>query len=180
VSGVPFGQLSGPRQVVGAVVDRLGAHPGHSARFHLRLIATGTGLERERVDEVLALVGLIEAADRRIATYSTGMKQRLALGAALLGDPEILVLDEPSNGLDPDGVRWMRGLLRDSAASGAAVFMSTHQLAELASVVDRLVVLDAGQVLAEGTVEDLADRTGADSVEQIVFALTDPVSEVPS
>lgn len=169
VSGRRLADHPAPQRVVGAALDRLGAHPGASGRRHLLLLATAGGLPVERVDEVLDLVGLGDAADKRVRAYSTGMRQRLALAAALMADPQILVLDEPSNGLDPLGIHWLRELLRARADAGAAVFVSTHHLADLADVVDHLVVLGRGRLVAAGPVDRLLDDAGAASIEELVL-----------
>lgn len=177
IDGAPYRELVDPRRTVGCVLDRLGAHPGLSGRSHLRFVATGAGIHRGEMDlvieQVLKRVGLVDAADRKLGGYSTGMKQRLALAAALLAEPRVLLLDEPARGLDPAGIRWMRAMLRESADSGAAVFVSTHQLAELASVVDHVVVIGAGQIVAAEPAADLLARTGETTLEDAVFALTD-------
>ena len=170
VAGRRLRDIESPRRLVGAVVDRLGADPGISGRRHLSLIATSADLSPNRIEEVLDTVGLTDAAHRRVKTYSTGMRQRLALAAALLGRPEILVLDEPSNGLDPAGIRWLRELLRSRADAGAAVFVSTHQLAELEAVVDHLVVLDRGRMIAAGPSVELLGVSGASSIEDLLLA----------
>jgi len=134
-------------------------HPGRSAAQHLRIIATATGLPRRRVDEVLGLVGLADAAGRRVGGFSLGMRQRLSLAGALLGDPGVLVFDEPLNGLDPDGIRWLRGLLRELAAENRTVFVSSHLLSEVAQTVDDVVVLTRGRLRAQTTLADLVART---------------------
>lgn len=170
VAGRPMHEHPDPRRVVGAVVDRLGAHPGLTARRYLSLLVRATDLPADRVEPQLRMVGLDDAADRRIRTYSTGMRQRLALAAALIGDPRILVLDEPSSGLDPQGIRWMRGLLRERADAGTAVFVSTHQLAELASVVDRVVAIDRGRLIAAGPVDEVLSATGTATIEDLLVA----------
>ncbi len=171
--GRPYGQHEQPRSVVGAVVDRIGAHPAHSARRHLSLIATSAGLEPDRVEGALDEVGLLDVADKPIGRYSTGMTQRCALAVALLGTPDNLMLDEPANGLDPVGIRWLRGRLRRWADDGRAVMVSSHQLAELSTVVDRLVVLRLGSVVFAGPADEL--RAGSRSLEDAVFDLvTDP------
>jgi ABC-2 type transport system ATP-binding protein len=139
---------------LGVHIDATGAHPGRSARNHLRSLAALARLPNERVDEVLTTVGLDGAADRRVGGYSTGMRQRLGLASALLGDPEILVLDEPLNGLDPQGIRWLRTLLRERAASGRTVLLSSHVLTEAAQTVDDVVVIHRGRLVSQGPIED--------------------------
>jgi len=156
VAGHRYRELEAPRRVVGAALDGPGAHPGHSARTHLRIIAAAAGLPRRRVDEVLELVDLGAEAGRRVGGYSMGMRQRLALAAALLGDPQVLVLDEPGNGLDPAGMLWLRGLLRGLADDGRAILVSSHLLGELTEVADRIAILDRGRLVAEASVGDLA------------------------
>ncbi len=171
IDGTEYGSHPVPRHVVGSALNRLGAHPGLSARRHLTMIAAGIRLRRSHVDRVLDMVGLGDASDRRVSTYSTGMKQRLALAAALLTDPPILVLDEPASGLDPSGVRWLRELLRDRADDGAAVFVSTHQLAELSTIVDHVVVIEQGHITASEPADELLRRTGTSRLEDAVFSL---------
>lgn len=167
--GLPYGELADPRTAVGAVVDRIGAHPGHTARRHLTMVALGAGIAVERVEAALDEVGLLDVADKRIGQFSMGMTQRCALAAALLGSPETLILDEPANGLDPTGIRWLRTKTRSWADEGRAVIVSTHQLAELATVVDHLVVLHRGRVAHQGRADALA-RHGT-SLEDAVFDL---------
>jgi ABC-2 type transport system ATP-binding protein len=145
---------------LGVYIEPCGAHPGRSARNHLRSLAALAGLPRSRVDEVLVLVGLEQAAGRRVGTYSTGMRQRLGLGAALLGDPQILVLDEPLNGLDPQGIRWLRTFLRGHAASGKTVLLSSHVLSEAAQTVDDVVVIHKGRLIRQGSIDELAQLGG--------------------
>ena len=174
VDGRPYAELATPRLKIGAALNRLGAHPGHSARQHLSSIARASRISGERVKAVLEIVELDLAADRRVGTYSTGMSQRLALAVALLGEPDILLLDEPANGLDPGGIRWLRQFLRRSADTGAAVFVSTHQLAELETIVDHLVVLDNGHVINHSSTQQLLALTRTDRLEDAVLALTDP------
>jgi ABC-2 type transport system ATP-binding protein len=159
IHGRPYRELVSPRRQVGAVVDGPGAHPGHSARLHLSVLAMASGLARRRVDEVLDLVELTEHAGRRVGGFSMGMLQRLAIAGALLGDPGVLVLDEPANGLDPPGILWMRDLLRRLAADGRALLISSHLLAELAEVVDRVVIIDRGRLVADKPLDQLLDRT---------------------
>ena len=158
IDGLAYHQLADPVRQVGAALDSGSFHPGRSAAQHLRVITTATGLPRRRVDEVLGLVGLSDAAGRAVGGYSLGMRQRLSLAGALLGDPGVLVFDEPLNGLDPDGIRWLRGLLRELAAQGRTVFVSSHLLTEVAQTVDDVVVLSRGRLLAQTTLSDLVAR----------------------
>jgi ABC-2 type transport system ATP-binding protein len=155
VDGLRYGELASPRRTVGAVLDTMGFHPGRSGRNHLRGIACAAGLPRRRVDEVLVAVGLAAVADRRVDGYSHGMRRRLALAGALLGDPPVLVLDEPAAGLDPAGMAWLRRLLGDWAAQGRTVLFSSHVLAEVEAVADRVVIIDRGHIVHEGTAADL-------------------------
>jgi ABC-2 type transport system ATP-binding protein len=162
IDGRPYRELADPVRRVGAVLEASGFHPGRSARDHLRVLATAAGVAPRRVDEVLEQTGLAAAARRRAGGYSLGMRQRLGLAAALLGDPDILVLDEPANGLDPEGVHWLRGLVRGLADQGRTVLVSSHLLAEVAQTVDRVVIIDRGRLVAQSTLADLtagADRT---------------------
>ncbi len=162
VNGRPYAELASPLREVGALLDARAAHPGRSARDHLRWLAASNGLPRRRVDEVLALVGLERAARRRVGGFSLGMAQRLGIAAALLGDPPILLLDEPVNGLDPEGIRWIRGLLRSLAAEGRAVLVSSHLMGELEGTADHLIVIGRGRLLADAGVRELLDgATGA-------------------
>ncbi len=161
ILGEPYARLADPLRHVGALLEITGFHPGRSGRDHLRVSALQGGLASGRVDAVLAQVGMAEAADRRVGGYSLGMRQRLGLATAMLGDPEVLVLDEPGNGLDPAGVAWLRGFLRAYAAAGRTVFVSSHVLGEIAQVADRLVVIDRGRLVAEGPVEDITRGSGA-------------------
>ncbi|MGI8574111.1 MAG: ABC transporter ATP-binding protein [Egibacteraceae bacterium] len=158
IEGVPYRRLEHPGRVVGASLERSGAHPGRSARNHLRQLAAAEGLPFTRVDEVLATVDLSGAEDRRVGGYSLGMRQRLALGVALLGDPGILVLDEPANGLDPQGIRWLRDFLRTMAGEGRTVLVSSHVLAEVAQTVDDVVVISRGRLVHQGPMRDLIHR----------------------
>jgi len=156
IGGHRYRDLPHPAGTVGVVLEPNAFHPGRSGRNHLRIIAQATGLPIDRVDEALATVGLdSEAARRRVGTYSLGMKQRLSLAAALLDDPPVLVLDEPTNGLDPQGIRDLRGLLRDRAARGHTVLISSHLLSEVQHVVDDVVVINEGQLVTAGPIEDL-------------------------
>ena len=151
----PFLELEDPVRTVGAVLDGGMLHPGRSGRNHLRMIARSAGIGRSRVDELLELVGLAGAADRRAGGYSLGMRQRLGLATALLGDPKVLVLDEPANGLDPQGIRWLRDFLRSLAAEGRAVLVSSHVLAEVAQTADEVVVIARGRSVAQAPLVEL-------------------------
>ena len=158
IEGRRYGQLDDPVHTVGAVLDGGMLHPGRTGRMHLRMLAASAGIPKSRVDELLAMVGLEAAADRRAGGYSLGMRQRLGLAAALLGDPRVLVLDEPANGLDPQGIRWLRDFLRSLAAEGRAVLVSSHVLAEVAQTAHEVVVIARGrsvaQALARGAARD--------------------------
>lgn len=165
----PYRELDNPRTVVGAVVDRLGAHPSHSAREHLTMVAESAELAIRRVDEVLEEVGLTDVADKALRKYSMGMTQRCALASAMLGSPRTLLLDEPANGLDPGGIRWLRAKTRAWADEGRAVLVSTHQLAELSEVVDHLVVLDEARLIYHGEAGTLLDN--GRTLEAAVFDL---------
>jgi len=169
VNGVPYRQLRHPLRTVGALLDA-GAHPSRSARAHLTWLARSNGTPRSRVAEVLDTVGLADAARKRIGAFSLGMGQRLGLAAALLGDPEVLVLDEPVNGLDAEGIRWMRSFLRDYAAAGRTVLLSSHLMGEVAETADDLVVIDRGRIVTRGTVAEVT--AGHSSLEEAFFALT--------
>jgi len=158
--GRPYRKLPEPSREVGALLEASGFHPGRSARDHLRVLAMAAGIPAGRVDEVLGLVGLTDAATRRVGGYSLGMRQRLGLAAALLGDPRVLVLDEPANGLDPEGVHWLRVLLRHLAAEGRSVLVSSHVLAEMAQTVDHVVIIARGRLVAQSSLAELTARTG--------------------
>jgi ABC-2 type transport system ATP-binding protein len=144
-----------PARTVGVVLEPNAFHPGRTGRNHLRILADGAGIDPRRIIETLDAVGLTHAADRHVGGYSLGMRQRLGLAAALLGDPPVLVLDEPGNGLDPQGIRWLRDLLRERAAAGGTVFVSSHLLAEVEHLADEIVVLSHGQLVATGTLSEL-------------------------
>lgn len=158
--GTPFRDLDDPSGVVGAVLDLAAAHPSMTARGHLRTYAALGGHSVARVDEVIGSTGLTTYADRRIRGFSTGMRQRLALATALLGDPSVLVLDEPSNGLDPAGILWMRTFLRGFADAGGTVLISSHVLSELEQIVDGVVVIDQGRIVWTGSRDELTARGG--------------------
>ena len=156
IDGLPYRELPQPRRQVGAVLEAMGFHPARSGRNHLRVLARAAGIDQARIDGLLELVGLAGAADRRVGGYSLGMRQRLGLAAAMLGDPSTVVLDEPVNGLDPAGVAWARRLLRAWADEGRTVVVSSHLLTELAQVADRVVVIQNGRLVAETDMAALA------------------------
>ena len=160
ISGRSYADLEHPSGQVGAVLEDASFHPGRSARNHLRILATAGGHPLNRVDKVLAEVGLTKAAKQRVKGFSLGMRQRLAIAAALLGDPEVLILDEPSNGLDPPGIRWMRDLIRTQADHGRAVLVSSHMLSEVALSVDDLVVIAHGVLRASGSLAEVLGANG--------------------
>ena len=151
----PYRELEDPVRVVGAVLEGPQFHPGRTGRNHLRVLAAAAGLPTSRVDEMLSLVELNGAGDRRVKGYSLGMRQRLSLAGALLGDPRALVLDEPANGLDPQGIRWLRDFLRAQASDGRTVLVSSHVLAEMAQTVDEVVVISRGRLVAQGSLDEL-------------------------
>jgi len=159
IDGVRYRDLPQPARSVGTALDNDCFHPGRSAIEHLRITATAAGIGRRRAAEVLRMVGLTEAAGRRVGTFSLGMRQRLTLATTLLGDPGVLILDEPLNGLDPDGIRWMRDLLRQLARDGRTVLVSSHLLAEAAKTVDDVVGINCGRLAAKGPVTELTAAT---------------------
>ena len=159
IDGKPYRELLDPVRHVGAVLEASSFHPGRSARNHLRVVATAAGLPLARADEVLGQVGLAEAARRRVGGFSLGMRQRLGLATALLGDPAVLILDEPANGLDPEGVHWLRSFLRELADQGRTVLVSSHVLAEVAQTVDQVVIIAAGRLVTQSTLAALTART---------------------
>lgn len=173
IDGHPYRDLPSPRRRVGAVLEASGFHPSRTGRDHLRVVARGAGIDDTRIGPLLELVGLAGAADRRVGGYSLGMRQRLGLATAMLGDPTVVVLDEPANGLDPEGVSWVRRLLRAWADEGRTVLVSSHVLAEVAQVVDRVVVIRDGALVAETDVADLTGRVTVrvDRLEPMLAAL---------
>lgn len=178
VNGVPYARLRAPLREVGALLDARWVDPSRSARAHLRGLAASNGIPRRRVVEVLELVGLAEDARRPVKGFSLGMSQRLGLAAALLGDPGVLVLDEPVNGLDPAGVRWIRALLRGLAAEGRAVLLSSHLLTETAMTVDHVVVIARGRIVADERLDRLVPD--GSSLEETYLELTrDDRAHVP-
>ncbi|WP_456287257.1 ATP-binding cassette domain-containing protein [Paenibacillus sp. AK002] len=170
INGKPFSELHNPLATVGAALDGSGAHRMRTGRAHLRWIACAAGLSRSRVEEVLEIVGLTNAADKRVGNYSLGMGRRLGMAAALLGDPPILVLDEPVNGLDPEGIRWIRTFLRKRAESGNTVLLSSHLIGELAETVDDVVIIKQGTIVADGTLDEVIGNHS--TLEKAFFART--------
>ena len=171
VNGRRYAKHSAPLHEVGALLEARSIHPGRSAFDHLMALAYTHGIAKARVDEVIALTGLQSVARKRAGAFSLGMGQRLGIAAALLGDPQTVMLDEPVNGLDPEGVLWIRNLLTGLAAEGRTVFVSSHLMSEMALVADRLIVVGRGKVLADTTVQELVRQVGGDTV---VVASSDP------
>jgi ABC-2 type transport system ATP-binding protein len=170
VAGKQYRDLCWPLREVGTLLETRSFHPGRSARAHLAALAAGNAIPKWRVDEVLDLVGLSGAAGRRAGKFSLGMAQRLGIGSALLGDPGVLLLDEPVNGLDPEGIRWIRDLLKSLAAEGRTVLVSSHLISEIALTADRLVVIGRGRLLADTTVAEMS--ASAPSLEEAFLKLT--------
>ncbi|MEU4217066.1 ATP-binding cassette domain-containing protein [Actinoplanes sp. NPDC026623] len=175
IAGRGYRELGWPLREVGALLETGAFHPGRSARAHLTALAAGNAIPRRRVDEVLGLVGLESAADRRTGKFSLGMAQRLGIAAGLLGDPGVLLFDEPVNGLDPEGIRWIRDLMRSLAAEGRTVFVSSHLINEMAVTADRLIVIGAGRLLADTTVAELSAESA--SLEDAFLKLTSGEAE---
>jgi ABC-2 type transport system ATP-binding protein len=172
IDGHDYRHLPNPTMRVGAVLEASGFHPARTARNHLRLIATVAGIPFGRVDECLDLVGLSDAAGRKVGGFSMGMRQRLELARALLGRPDILVLDEPANGLDPQGIRWLRDLLTSLAGEGRAILVSSHALAEIAQTVDDVVVIRGGRSVVQQPLEQLLAQHAGSSLEEVFLELT--------
>ncbi|RKQ89811.1 ABC-2 type transport system ATP-binding protein [Mycolicibacterium mucogenicum 261Sha1.1M5] len=170
IGGQRYGKIARPLLTVGSMLDGSGAHRSRSARAHLGWVATSNGIPRRRVSEVLDTVGLAPAGRTRVGRFSLGMGQRLGIATALLGDPPVLVLDEPVNGLDPEGIRWIRGLLRDHADRGGTVLLSSHLMGEVAEIADDLAVIAQGRIVKAGTVADVT--AGYGSLEDAFFGLT--------
>jgi ABC-2 type transport system ATP-binding protein len=158
VNGRAYGQLRAPLHSIGALLDPKAVDPRRSAANHLLWLADSNGIDRKRVDEVLGLVGLADVAGRHVGTFSLGMNQRLGVAAALLGDPETVLLDEPINGLDPEGILWMRGLVRGLAAEGRTVFLSSHLMSEMAQTADQLIVIGRGRLIADAGMADIVQQ----------------------
>ncbi|MGC9668913.1 ABC transporter ATP-binding protein [Planosporangium sp. 12N6] len=162
ISGLRYADLPDPLRTVGAILEASAAHKGRNGRNHLRVIAAAAGLPDGRVDEVLDLVDLAPAGKRKFKGYSLGMRQRLGIASAMLGDPRVLILDEPANGLDPEGIRWMRDLLRNLAAQGRTVLVSSHLLSEMELLADDVVIIAAGRLVRQGSVSEvLGSMSGA-------------------
>lgn len=162
IDGRRYAELPDPMRMVGASLEASSFHPGRTARDHLRVLALSAGIPRSRADDALAQVALTEAADRRVGGYSLGMRQRLALAAALLGDPQVLLLDEPANGLDPEGIAWLRGFLRHFASQGRTVLVSSHVLAEVQQTVDHVVIISRGRLITSAPLAALTQNHSAD------------------
>jgi len=169
ILGSDYQSLDNPLSRVGTVLDSRGFHPALTGKQNLKVVAAAAGIPDSRVDEVLALVELSDSKDKRMKNYSLGMKQRLALAGAILGDPEILILDEPANGLDPAGIAWLRNFLRNLAAGGRTILVSSHQLAELQNTVDDVIVIHKGKLIAQGTIDEVR---GEGSLEDAFLKLT--------
>ncbi|GGN54996.1 ABC transporter ATP-binding protein [Actinoplanes lobatus] len=186
IGGVRYTDLPDPIRHVGAILEASSAHRGRSARNHLRVICRAAGLPDRRADEVLEMVGLQTVGGRKFKGYSLGMKQRLGIAAAMLGDPRVLILDEPTNGLDPEGIRWMRDLLKAFAAEGRAVLVSSHLLGEMQQLADDVVIIAAGRLIRQGPVSDVLGETAGvakvrvrtPQAEQLSAALRDAQLEV--
>ena len=182
IAGVPFVGLPNPCRVVGTLLDASAMHPGRTGRNTLAVAAHIAAVSQQRVGEVLKQVGLSPAAaDKRVGTYSLGMRQRLGIAQTLIGNPGVLILDEPANGLDPEGIAWMRELLRDFADQGGTVLLSSHLLAEVEATVDRLIVIRAGQVVAHGRLADLLSTSGlvARATDQTALTAALTAARVP-
>jgi ABC-2 type transport system ATP-binding protein len=175
VNGKPYRGLRHPMREVGAMLEARSFHPGRSARAHLAALAVSNAIPDRRVEEVLAIVGLEAAGHRRAGKFSLGMAQRLGIAAALLGDPGIVILDEPVNGLDPEGVRWIRTLMKSLAAGGRTVLVSSHLISEVAQTADELIVIGQGRLLAHTTVAGLSAT--ASSLEEAFFRLTESATD---
>ena len=175
INGKSYGELRWPLREVGALLEAKAFHPGRTARAHLTALAASNSIGRRRVEEVLAITGIDKAADRRAGKFSLGMSQRLGIAAALLGDPGVLLLDEPVNGLDPEGIRWIRNLLKHLPAEGRTVLVSSHLISEMAYTADALIVIGQGRLLAQTTVARLS--APGRSLEEAFFQLTDGITD---
>ena len=174
IDGQAYERLPEPSSRVGAMLEDTSFHPGRSGRDHLRVLATAGGHPAARVEELIDLVELRGAERRRVKGYSQGMRQRLAIASALIGDPDVLILDEPTNGLDPNGIRWLRGLMRDKASEGRTVLVSSHLLAEVQQAVDDVVVIARGELRARGTLDQVLGGGGDERATEVVTDVRSP------
>lgn len=174
ILGAPYKELENPLSRVGTVLDSRGFHPALTGKQNLKVVAAAAGIPDSRVDEVLTMVELSDAAGKRMKNYSLGMKQRLALAGAILGNPEILILDEPANGLDPAGIAWLRKFLRSMAEQGKTILVSSHQLAEMQNTVDDVLIINKGRLIAQGT---MAEVKGEGTLEEAFLRLTEGESK---
>jgi ABC-2 type transport system ATP-binding protein len=178
INGQVYRDLRWPLREVGSLLEAKAFHPSRTARAHLTALAASNQIPRHRVNDVLEITGMDQAAGRRAGKFSLGMAQRLGIAAALLGDPAVLLLDEPVNGLDPEGIRWIRGLLKNLAAHGRTVLISSHLISEVAQTADQLIVIGRGRLLAQTTVAELS--AGSQSLEEAFFQLTEGSTEYSS
>lgn len=169
IFGKPYKDIENPLSRIGTVLDSRGFHASLTGKQNLKIVAAAAGIDDARVDEVLELVELTDAKDKRMKNYSLGMKQRLALAGAILGNPEILILDEPANGLDPAGIAWLRNFLKNMAASGKTILVSSHQLAEMQNTVDDVLIINKGKLIAQGS---MAEVKGEGTLEEAFLKLT--------
>ncbi len=167
VNGRPYRHIGAPMHQVGALLEAKAANGGHTAEQHLRWIARAGGIPERRIGEVLGLVGLSEVAGKRVGGFSLGMYQRLGIAAALLGDPQILIFDEPVNGLDPEGIRWIRGLLQDLAAEGRTIFLSSHLMSEMEETADHVIVIGRGRLIADTSIAEFTAHSQASHVRVV-------------
>ena len=179
VNGRSYRDIPAPLHEVGALLEARSVHPGRSARNHLRMLAATHGISRRRVDEVLEMVGIDDVANRRVGGFSLGMGQRLGVAVALLGDPQVLLLDEPVNGLDPEGIRWIRDLLRELAVQGRTIFVSSHLMSEMAQTAEHVIVIGRGKLIADASIEQIVSAASGARVrvrsprrDQLAAALT--------
>jgi ABC-2 type transport system ATP-binding protein len=188
IGGVRYADLRDPIRHVGAILEASAAHRGRTGRNHLRIVCQSAGIPFARADEVLEIVGLTPAADRKFKGYSLGMRQRLGIAAALIGDPQVLILDEPANGLDPEGIRWMRDLLKELASTGRTILVSSHLLSEMQILADDVVIIAAGELITQGTVGSVVDsmaHTGrtlvrSPDIDKLTAALGDNATVTPA
>jgi ABC-2 type transport system ATP-binding protein len=188
IGGERYADLHDPIRHVGAILEASSAHKGRTGRNHLRIICRSAGIPLDRADEVLEIVGLTPAAKRKFRGYSLGMRQRLGIAAALIGDPHVLILDEPANGLDPEGIRWMRDLLKTLAAGGRTILVSSHLLSEMEILADDIIIIAAGQLVRQGTVAEIVDsvsevkrvRVRTPQPDELLKSLGDGVTTIPS